>query len=334
MFYFMMASGLIFAYINGMHDGGTVVATTISSRLVSPFRAVLIAGIANFLGAIVLGTAVAYTISENIIDITPLLMGKPKTCYAFVLGSFVGSMVWNVLTWIIKLPSSASHSMIGAMIGCGISACGIVYIQWESIFLKVILAMLLSPLAGFTFGWLFFKLQCHLLQNATIIWGGRIRFLHKLSSFFLAFTYGSNDAQKLMGLIAIGLAARCSSEIIIPLWLILACSAALAFGTITGGYNMIKTVGMDITKIDVQNSFSSQLATIFVVTTANLTGLPISATQVVTSTVMGVGTGNTPKNVNWSITKRIFIAWLITIPASALIGSLLYLCIYQVQLLL
>ena len=249
MFYFMIAIGLIFAYINGMHDGGTIVATTISSRLIPPAKAVFIAGLANLLGALALGTAVACTISENIIDITSVLAGSSDQCYTFVAASFAGSMVWNILTWIIKLPSSASHSMIGSMIGSGIAAYGAGYILWNSIFVKVILAMLISPLLGFIFGYLFLKLQNTLLKNATIVWQPRIRILHKLSSFFLAFSYGSNDAQKVMGLIAIGLAGYFSAGIEIPFWLIVSCSAALAIGTITGGYNMIKTVGMEICKL-------------------------------------------------------------------------------------
>lgn len=325
MFYFMIIIGLSFAYINGMHDGGTIVATTISSRLISPEKAVFLAGVANFLGALCLGTAVAYTISENIIDIAPILAGNPDKCYTFVAASFVGSMVWNMLTWIIKLPSSASHSMIGSMIGSGILAYGMGYIKWNSIFVKVILAMLISPLAGFVFGYLLLKLQNALLKNATIVWNWRIRLLHKLSSFFLAFSYGSNDSQKVMGLVAIGLAGHCASGIEIPLWLIISCSLSLAIGTITGGYNMIKTVGMEICKIDIHNSFASQIATISVMTLANLTGLPISATQVITSSVMGVGSSNTPKSVNWTITKKILLAWLITIPASAVVGGLVFL---------
>ena len=329
MFYFMITIGLIFAYINGMHDGGTIVATSISSRLLPARKAVFVAGTANFSGAVLLGTAVAYTISTDIIDISPVLSGEKDLCYTFVASAFTGSLIWNAFTWIVRLPSSASHSMIGAMIGSGIVSYGQIYIQWHTVAVKVVLAMLISPLLGFIMGYLLLRLQNHLLRNATIVWNKRIRFLHKISSFLLAFSYGSNDAQKVMGLISIGLAGFFAADIYIPLWLILACSAALAMGTITGGYNMIKTVGMDITKIDIHNSFASQLATISVVTTANLTGLPISATQVVTSSVMGVGTEDTPKNVNWSITKKIAAAWLITIPASAAIGALVFLAMKQ-----
>lgn len=324
MFYYMIIIGLVFGYINGMHDGGTVVATTISSRLLAPAKAVCVAGIANFLGAAALGTAVAYTISTNIIDIRPVLSGPQSLCCAFVAAAFTGSLFWNLLTWVLKLPSSASHSMIGAMIGSGICAYGSAYIQWHSIMIKVIAAMLFSPLLGFAAGYLFLRLLEYLLRNGTIVWNRRIQLLHKGSSFLLAFCYGSNDAQKVMGLAAIGLAGFYSTDIQVPLWLLLAASAALAVGTMTGGYNMIKTVGMDICKIDIQNSFASQMSTIFVVMLANVTGLPISATQVVTSSVMGVGASNTPKSVNWAVTKKILLAWLVTIPASALIGGAVF----------
>jgi PiT family inorganic phosphate transporter len=324
MYYVMIALGLSFAYINGMHDGGTIVATTISSRLTPARKAVFIAGIANFLGALFLGTEVAQTISENIVSFPLTQSHSAACCYIFVISAFAGSMVWNIFTWVVKLPSSASHSMIGSMIGGGIAAYGLVSIQWMAVFVKVILAMLISPLIGFAAGFLFLKIMNSLLKNATIACNKWIILFHKLSSFFLAFSYGSNDSQKVMGLVVIGLAAKAGSGPSVPLWLMVSASLALALGTITGGYNMIKTVGMDICKIDIHNSFASQVATIFVVTLANLTGLPTSATQVITSSVMGVGTGKTPKSVNWGITKKILLAWVITIPASALIGYIIF----------
>lgn len=330
MFYFMLFTGFLFAYLNGMHDGGTVVATTISSRLIPPAKAVFYAGISNFLGALVLGTAVAYTISKDVVDVSSLIHNNKGICYSFIAASFLGSIVWNLLTWVIKLPSSASHSMIGAMIGSGAAAYGLVYIQWKSIFFKIILAMLISPLLGFIMGFIIWKLQNLLLKNATILWNSKIIFLHKISNFLLSFCYGSNDSQKVMGLIAIGLACRHGTDITIPMWLMISCSAVLAFGTITGGYNMIKTIGMDICKINIDRSFASQMATIFVVAIANVTGLPISTTQVITSSVMGVGTGDTPKSVNWTVSKKILIAWIVTIPASSAIGALMFMLLMMI----
>ena len=320
MLYITILLGLAFAYMNGMHDGGTVIATTITSRIIKPHRAIQFAGTANFAGGVVMGTAVAYTISENIVDANPILNGSDSLAYLFVSMSFLCGILWNLLTWAVKLPSSASHALIGAMMGCGISAYGWECIQWNHIMVKVILAMLISPMVGFSAGYVFYRLEKNLLEKATVAVSRTIIVLHKLNSFFLAFTYGSNDAQKVMGLAAIGLAPVMGHKVIIPVWLIVASAAMLALGTVTGGYNMVKTVGLDICRINMKNSFASQLASNFVITFANLTGLPISATQVVTSSVMGVGSGNTPRSVNWEVTKKIVFAWIITIPATMFLG--------------
>ena len=324
MFFVAIGIGLIFAYINGMHDGGTIVATSITSHLLSPSKAIILAGIANFCGSLLLGTTVAHTISENILDLDSILSLSSSSVYILITASFVGSILWNIFTWIVKLPSSASHSLIGSMIGAGIFSVGVHHVMWINIFFRVILAMLLSPLLGFIFGYLAYKAELRMLRYGTQIWQKRIEFLHKISSFFLAFSYGSNDAQKVMGLIFIALLSQKSSLVAIPTWLVFASGASLAIGTMTGGYNMIKTVGMNICKINIKNSFASQIATFFVVTLANTTGLPISATQVVTSSVMGVGTATSAKKVNWSVTSRILISWIVTIPCSAIVGAAVY----------
>lgn len=324
MIFLVILTGFAFAYLNGMHDGGTVVATTISSRLETPRKAVVYAGIANFLGAVFLGTSVALTIGEDIIDSGEFIRNESRTIMLFAVVSFTGSIIWNMITWKTGLPSSASHSMIGVMTGSGIAAFGINSVQWNSIFVKVILAMLLSPVIGFAMGFFIWKLQNRLLKNATMVWRGKINRMSKAGSFFLSFCYGSNDSQKVMGLMAIGTGCFYHNQLEIPFWIVICCGMILALGTMTGGYNMIKTVGMDICKINIDNSFASQLATISVVTAANFSGLPISTTQVITSSVMGVGTGNTPKSVNWKIIYRVLTAWIITIPVSAIIGYLLY----------
>lgn len=334
MFYFVVVIGLISAYLGGMHDGGTVVATAISSRLLTPKKAVILAGCANFLGSICLGTAVAYTISSGIVDVSPMLKENPRTVLFFAASAFLGAVTWNLMTWVKKLPSSSSHSLIGAMIGSGIAAGGIGCIQWPTIIQKIILAMFISPVIGFSFGFLFMKLEKKLLQYGTMVWSRRINRTGKLSSFLLAFCYGSNDSQKAMGLISIGIAAfrgldgTGPENFQIPLWLILAASLSLSLGTMTGGYNMIKTVGMDICKINNRSAFASQISSVFVIITANLTGLPISSTQVVTGSVMGVGTENAPRSVNWSVTGKIVTAWLSTIPVSAAFGGFVYMLLH------
>ncbi len=324
MFYFMISIGLVTAYIAGMHDGGTIMATAVSSRLFSARKAVLLAGLANFLGAVLLGTAVAYTISGDIIDTAAVLSGSRDLCCTFAAAAFAGAIIWNLITWGLKLPSSSSHTLIGSLIGSGIAAYGTVYIKWHLIFVKVILAMIISPVLGFALGYLFLKLEKRVLQNGTIVWSGRIHLLSKVSSFLVAFSYGSNNSQKVMGIIAMGLAGYLGRDVFVPVWVVASCALALGLGTVTGGYNMIKTVGMDICKIDTQNSFASQLSTISVVMTANVTGLPISVPQIITGSVMGVGTEKTPRAVNWAVSKKIIAAWIITIPISAAIGGGVY----------
>lgn len=324
MLYFTIILGLVFAYVNGMHDGGNVVATAITSRVFSPRKAVIAAGAANFLGSVFLGTHVAETIFRDIISVDIINENTQKICLYFVIASFSGSLVWNVVTWIIHLPSSASHSMIGAMIGAGLAAYGSDCVQWSPIFFKVILAMIISPAAGFIAGLLLDRIFIKLLHNGTVIWNRRITIMHKVSNLLLALSYGSNDSQKVMGLIAIAVLHGSCNSFSIPLWLPAAVGASLSVGTITGGYRMIKTVGMDICKINLKNSFTSQTATIFVMAAANITGLPVSATQVITSSVMGVGSSDTPKSVNWPIAKKILAAWIITIPISAFAGYLVF----------
>lgn len=320
----MLAIGLITAYINGMHDGGTIVATTITSRIMTPRKAIVISSIANLVGALFLGTSVAVTVSKGMVDTPVILSGGYKEACIFVIASFAGSMVWNLFTWIVKLPSSASHSMLGAMIGCAIIGYGSTAVTWNIFLIKVVLAMVISPLIGFAAGYLIFLIQNKALANATMVWGNRIKALDIITSILLSVSYGGNDAQKVIGLLAIGVAVCSGSNITIPVWLVAVCGLALAVGTMTSGYNMIGSVGRDITKVDIDKAFASQLSSIFVVELANIAGLPISSTQVITGSVMGVGTEDTPRSVNWNIIKKIIAAWVFTIPASALTGALIF----------
>jgi len=233
-------------------------------------------------------------------------------------------MVWNVITWIAGLPSSASHSMIGSMIGCVMIGYGADLVNWNNVFIKVILAMLISPVIGFIIGYILIKIQNHLLRNATMVWGKRIRAMELISTVLLALSYGSNDSQKVMGLTAIGIAAATATDISVPWWLVASCGGALALGTISGGRNMIRSVGKEIVRVDMDKAFASQLSSIIVVEFSNIAGLPISSTQVITGSIMGVGTENTPRSVNWTITGKIIAAWIITLPAAAFMGAMIY----------
>ncbi len=324
MFIAVAAISLIIAYINGMHDGGTIVATTITSRLITPGKAIIMAGVANFLGAVLLGTSVVSTIFEGVVYPGTILSGPQEQSYVFILAALLGSAIWNLFTWFVKLPSSASHSLIGAMMGSGIAYMGLDCVEWQSIFFKVILAMIISPVIGFVFGFIFYKAETRALRYGTSKLDKHVHTLHLLSSFFLSLSYGSNDSQKIMGVMLLALAVREGSAVQLPIWVILLCGTALALGTVSGGYNMIKTVGFDITKINVKKSFASQFAAFFVTTAANFTGLPISATQVVTATVAGAGSGESVRGVNWEILSKILISWVVTIPCSVAVGFVLF----------
>ena len=331
MLYLVWAIGLATAYINGMHDGGTIVATTVTARILPPRKAVILCGTASFLGALLLGEAVAKTMAYQLVDTASVLSGGTAAdAGRFLISIFIGSMIWNMVTWFLKLPSSASHCLIGSMVGCTIAAIGVSGVYWNAIGVKVILAMFISPLVGFVLGYLLLLIQNKLLARATMAWKPWIRRLELGSTVLLALSYGSNEAQKIAGLLFLAevtLPALPGPGFLSSLPVILA-GAALAAGTMTGGYNMMSTVGRRIVKINMDRALSSQLASVMVVEFANVTGLPISCTQVVTGSVMGVGTEDRPRSVNWGITLRILASWILTLPAAALCGSAVYLLLH------
>ena len=323
MFYLVIACALITAYINGMHDGGTIVATCVTSRILKPRTAVVLSGIFNLFGALFLGTSVAYTVGESLIETARITAEGSDYACRFVISVFAASLVWNLITWFIRLPSSASLSLIGSLIGCMLAACGPAAVHWETFLIRVVAAMLISPVIGFIAGFLLLKLETTLLRNATMEWSGRVKTLNLLATILLSLSYGSNDSQKIVGVCIIAVAAG-SADVTIPFWLILVCGGALAVGTMTGGYNMIGTVGRGIVKMDIDKSLSSQLSAMLVTEFANLTGLPISSTQVLTGAIIGSGAESTPRSVHWGIIRNILMAWVLTLPAAAAAGYAVY----------
>ena len=324
MIYVMIAIGFVTAYINGMHDGGTVVATSVTARIMAPRAAVVWSGICNFIGGVTLGTAVAYTVGADMIDADRILGAGGRAACLFIIAAFLGSMAWNIVTWIVKLPSSASHSLMGSLVGCMVCACGAGAVHWNAFMIKVVAAMVLSPVLGFVFGWVLQKLEQRLLRRATMVWDRRIRILDIVTTMFVSLTHGSNDAQKVIGLTAIGICAARGTGLSMDLWLIIMMSAGIALGTMTGGFNMIGTLGRGIVKMNVDRSFTSHLSAAAVMEIANVLGLPVSSTQVLTGTVIGVGTEDRPRSVNWGILKNIAASWILMLPASGLMGYLVY----------
>lgn len=311
---------LLFALINGFHDGCNVIATIVTSRSMSPRRALVLACIAEFIGAIALGTAVALTIGKGILS-SQVFALPMITIQKILLSTVIGAILWNLITWFIGLPSSSSHALIGGMVGSGVVSIGLSGVMWKSFFFKVILPLLMAPLLGFIVGIIIMRLSLAIFRNRkpsiTIVF----KKVQALTMIFLAGSHGSNDSQKAMGIIALSLTAYGSESFSVPPWVMLSCAAAISVGLSFGGWRIIKTIGKQVSKMTPLHSFDSQISSGIIIYFSSIFGFPVSTTQIVGSSVMGVGTGYKAKSVRWSITKDILTAWLITIPATGLMAA-------------
>ncbi|MCJ7626021.1 MAG: inorganic phosphate transporter [Anaerolineaceae bacterium] len=315
--YVIILIALIFDFLNGIHDSSNIVATMISSRAIRPRMALTITAIAHFLGPFIFGVAVAKTIGHDIVNTDAITV-------EIILAALIGAIVWNVLTWFLGIPSSSSHALIGGIIGAVVVGAG-----WEAITLsgleKVLIALFISPIIGFVFGYIFTKLTFFFARGAT----PRINWFFKRSQIItaiaLAFSHGTNDAQKTMGVITLGLVTTgYLTTFEVPTWVIAVSAGAIALGTAFGGWRLIKTLGGKFYKIRPVHGFSTQVTSAFVILTASLVGGPVSTTQVVSSAIMGVGASERLSKVRWGVAGEIGIAWLLTIPASALMAAGFY----------
>ena len=313
----VIALALIFDFLNGVHDSSNVVATMISSRAIPPKAALAMTALANFVGPFIFGVAVANTIGHEIVaaeSINTLVL----------LAALASAILWNLLTWYLGFPSSSSHALIGGFIGSVVMAAG-----WQAIQLggleKILIALFASPLVGYLIGYLLLKLIVLLSWNAT----PRINLLFKraqvLTALALALSHGTNDAQKTMGIITLALVTGgLLTEFAVPVWVIILCAGMIAAGTALGGWKLIRTLGGKFYKIRPLDGFTSQLASAVVILSASLVGGPVSTTQVVSSAIMGVGAAERVNKVRWGVAKDIAVAWLLTIPATALVGAGVY----------
>ncbi len=312
---------LCFDFLNGIHDSSNVVATMISSRALSPRAALLMTAVAEFLGPFIFGVAVAETIG-GIADAAAISL-------QVLIAALSSAILWNLLTWYLGFPSSSSHALVGGMIGAVLIGAG-----WEAInvdeFKKILVALFTSPFIGFVFGFLLLRLILLLCWNAS----PRVNRLFKRGQIFtalaLALSHGTNDAQKTMGLITLALViSGYLSSFIVPTWVIVMCAGMIALGTALGGWRLIRTLGGKFYKIRPVDGFSSQLASASVILGASLVGGPVSTTQVVSSSIMGVGAAERVNKVRWGVAQEIATAWLLTIPATALVAAGLYWVIIQ-----
>jgi PiT family inorganic phosphate transporter len=313
----VIVCALGFDFLNGIHDSSNVVATMISSRAFSPRVALGTTALANFVGPFLFGVAVADTIGHEVVD--------PSTITTeIVLAALISAILWNLLTWFLGFPSSSSHALIGGIIGAVTIGAGWQEIKPEGL-LKVVIPLFTSPLIGFIVGFILLKAILALSWDAT----PRINALFKRSQIVtglaLALSHGTNDSQKTMGIITLALVTGGYLKVfVVPIWVIVMCAAMIALGTAVGGWKLIKTLGGKIFKIRPIDGFAAQLASASVIITASLIGGPVSTTQVVSSAIMGVGTGERANKVRWGVAQEIITAWILTVPASALVAAGVY----------
>ena len=308
---------LLYAFLNGVNDSSSIVATMISSRALSPQAALGMTAVAEFLGPFIFGIAVAKTIGRGIVQAEAI--STPV-----ILAAMLAAVLWSLLTWYLGLPSSSSHALIGGLIGAVIMGAG-----WQAIHVpgleKVLIPLFVSPVIGFGIGFIILRIVMRLSWDASPSINEDFRRSQILTVIALGLSHGSNDAPKTMGVITLALITeKYLNAFVVPTWVILLSALAIAAGTAVGGQRLIRTVGGKFYKIEPIDAFSAQLSSALVIVTASLTGGPVSATQVISSAIMGVGAAERPNKVRWKIAQDIGTAWLLTIPATALVAALIY----------
>jgi PiT family inorganic phosphate transporter len=313
----VIALALIFDFLNGVHDSSNVVATMISSRALSPRVALGMTAIANFIGPFIFGVAVAETIGNEVIVSEAINL-------VVILAGLASAILWNLVTWYLGFPSSSSHALVGGLVGAVVIDAG-----WDAIILpglvKVLLALLISPILGFIVGFLVLKLMFLICWNASPSVNNYFKRGQIFTSLSLALSHGTNDAQKTMGIITLALVTGGYLVVFrVPDWVKLACATMIALGTALGGWRLIRTLGTKFYRIRPVDGFSSQLASSAVILGASLVGGPVSTTQVVSSSIMGAGAAERKNKVRWGVAQEIAMAWIFTIPVTALVGAGLY----------
>ena len=308
---------LAFDFINGFHDTANAIATSVSTRAISPTNAIIMAAVLNFLGAMV-STGVAKTIGG---DIVVGHIDQP-----IIIAGLVGAIIWNFLTWLIGLPSSSSHALIGGMIGgVLLSPLGADGLNMQGIG-KIVIALVASPVVGGIIGFIIMSIMFRVFHGANPSkTNARFKKMQIITAATMAFSHGSNDAQKSMGIITLALVSGgVLTEFEVPDIVKILCATAMAVGTSVGGWSIIKTVGGKIFKLEPINGFAADLNSSIVVFTATLLHLPVSTTHVVSGSIMGVGAAKRINAVRWGVAQQMVMAWVLTIPCTAVMGALAY----------
>jgi inorganic phosphate transporter, PiT family len=313
----VVAVALLFDFTNGFHDTANAVATSISTGAISPRLAVLGAAILNFLGAFV-SLEVAATIAKGIVNAEVITL-------QIVLAGLSGAIIWNLITWRFGLPTSSSHALIGGVIGAAAMAVGFDVIKWEGIQNKVLIPSLTAPVLGFLGAAVLLLLIYRIVRKRSQPKVNHVfKRLQLVSAGFVAFTHGTNDAQKTMGIIALALiAANPGDSFHVPLWVIVSSASAMAIGTYLGGWRIIETLGKKITHLQPTQGFAAETSTATTLWVAAHSGFPVSTTHTISGSIMGAGAATKPLEVNWKIVRQILAAWVFTIPCAAAIGAMM-----------
>ena len=310
---------LLFDFLNGLHDAANSIATIVSTRVLSPRYAVLWAAFFNFIAFLFFGLHVAETIGKGIVEASII---DPRV----VFGALMGAIAWNVVTWIGGIPSSSSHALVGGLLGAGIAKAGSPGIVWAGV-LKTASGIVLSPAVGFTLAivlivivtWTFARMSPYVVDRY-------FRVFQFLSAALYSIGHGANDAQKTMGIIAVLLNSQgyLSGTFHVPLWVILAAQSAMGLGTLFGGWRIVKTMGSKITRLTPMQGFCAETGGAITLFLATELGVPVSTTHTITGAIIGVGAARRVSAVRWGVARGILVAWIVTIPASAVIAALFY----------
>jgi PiT family inorganic phosphate transporter len=314
----VLALAVLFDYINGFHDTANAIATSVSTRALRPAHAILLSATANFVGALT-GTAVAKTISSGLATTPDGDAGQ-----IIVAAALVGAIVWNLITWRLGIPSSSSHALIGGLLGAVLIGVGPAAILVEGVRDKVLVPLVLSPILGIGLGFVSMVVLLNLFRHANPRrLNERFRRLQVVSASYMAFSHGSNDAQKTMGIMTLALfTAGAIPSDDVPLWVILLAATAISLGTAAGGWRIIRTMGQRVVKLDPVHGFAAETTAATIIFGASSLGMPVSTTHVISSSIMGVGASDRFSAVRWGVAGNIVAAWILTIPASAAVAAI------------
>ena len=313
----LIGVALIFDFLNGLHDAANSVATIVSTRVLSPIYAVGWAAFFNFVAFLVFGLHVAATIGTGII--APSIINDQV-----IFGALMGAIVWNVVTWMAGIPSSSSHALIGGLVGAGICKGGLKAVVWQGLG-KTAAAIVLSPMTGLVLAMLLILLVTWTFLKAKPLWVDKVfRHLQFISASAYSLGHGGNDAQKTMGIIAALLFAHGmeSGSFHVPLWVVLSCQAAMALGTMFGGWRIVRTMGSRITHLTPMQGVCAETAGAITLFGVTAMGIPVSTTHTITGAIIGVGVARRASAVRWTVAKDIMVAWIVTMPAAGLIGAM------------